>query len=434
MRRPTALGLAALILGGCNPPTSDRFAVADAPPPEIPKVDEPVRPQDKPVADPSACGRGTGKNAAGECVVLRTRTLDHAQQLQLPAGDFVMGDIPRSYDASAARKNPELKWAGQPPRSAHADAFWLDLHEVSRVAYEKCVAAGQCTPAECPGGGNPVAHLPEGAQGGAAQTCVTHQQAEAFCASIDGRLPTELEWEYAARGPGGWLYPWGNTLRDEFTDGLTGVGGQPGDQSYFGLLGMGTSAKEFVAETWDPDASLRPFLTGEFRRKDGPLAKTSPAEPGAVVKFGRAGARREATGLAPDIGFRCAADVAADAEVLQVPDAAPKVPNYRASDTSPLLVFGGVGEAVDRREGEAMCEHLKVTADDGSVLQQWRLPTLAEVGLLSDSFRGPGPFWGVEGALEQRGQPAKPLPTDPWEVVEAEPTESLAVRCVHDSP
>ncbi len=424
---PFVLAGAGLLLGGtgCTPPTSDAHAIADTPQPLPPRVEAPPRPEEKPVGAPSECGRGTGKNPAGECVTLQTRNLDHAQQLQLPAGDFVMGDIPRTYNASRARENVELNWAGQPPRLAHVDPFWLDLHEVTRASYEKCVAAGSCTAAPCPDG-NPVTHLPEAAQPGAAQTCVTHEQAQAFCTWVGGRLPTEGEWEFAARGPVGWLYPWGNQLRDEFGDGLTGVGGQPGDTSYFGLRGMGTSAKEWVAEGWESDAPLRPYLSGEFRRADGPLAKVTEGEPGHVIKYGRAGARREAKGARPDVGFRCAADLGEGDTRLTVPEAAPKVPSHRASENAPLYVFGGVGEAVDRREAQAFCDKLEVDDDSGAKLSDWRLPTLEEAKGLTDSFRGPGPFWGVEGAMAQKTD------GDPWESVEATDDEALAARCVHD--
>jgi hypothetical protein len=271
---------------------------------------------------------------------------------------------------------------------------------------------------------------------------VAHEDAAAYVAWRGAALPTEAEWEYAARGPVGWLYTWGNTLQDEFHDGITGVGGQPGDVSYFGLRGMGTSAKEMVAEAWDPDAPLRPFLTADFRRADGPLHKARGAGPGSktgwVVKSARAGGRREVVGPQADVGFRCAGDVADDTVPLTVPLDAPAVPNFRGSDTAPLMVFGGVGEAVDRREAKAMCDALKVADPEQPDVEyaDWRLPTEQDVEALADVFRGPGPFWSVEGALAQSAEAGKlaPQPTDPWAIVDAEPTESLAARCVHDKP
>lgn len=428
--------LAALLVlasgSACTPPTSDVHAVADAPAPAPIEVPAPPRPGEEPAADTSKCGRGTGRNAAGECETLKLRELDHAQQVQIPAGDFVMGDVPTSYDASAARERPALQWAGQPPRLQTAAAFWIDLHEVTRTAYADCVKAKKCTAATCPPDtADPVEQLPEGMRGGAAQTCVTHEQAESFCKSKDLRLPTEAEWELAARGPQGWIFPWGNDLKDEFHDGITGIGGQPGDVSYFGVRGMGSSAKEWVAEAWDPDASLRSWLGGEFRRDDGPLRRAESDGTGFVVKAGKVGSRRSVSGARADVGFRCAGDVEDGADALKIPVDAPDVPPFRESESISLSVFGGVAEAVDRREAAAFCDKLRVPSEAG-VLEGWRLPTLGEVKSLTDVFRGPGPFWIVEGAAAQKGEGKRPVPTDPWAIIDADPGESLAARCVRD--
>jgi formylglycine-generating enzyme required for sulfatase activity len=428
--------LAALLVlastSGCTPPTSDVHAVADTPPPAAIEVPAPPKPGAEPAADASKCGRGTGRNAAGECETLRVRELDHAQQVQIPAGDFVMGDVPTTYDTTASRERPALQWAGQPPRLTTAAAFWIDLHEVTHTAYAACVTAGKCTPAVCPEGTtDPAEQLPEGMRPGAPQTCVTHEQAEAFCKAKDLRLPTEAEWELAARGPSGWVFPWGNDLKDEFQDGLTGIGGQPGDVSYFGVRGMGSSAKEWVSDAWDPDAPLRSYLGDAFRRPDGPLLRAESDGIGHVVKAGKVGSRRAASGSRPDVGFRCAGDLAEGTEPLKIPADAPDVPPFRPSENASLSVFGGVAEAVDRREAAAFCDKLRVPSDDG-VLEGWRLPTLGEVQSLTDVFRGPGPFWIVEGAAAQKGEGRRPVPTDPWAIVDADPGESLAARCVRD--
>ena len=428
---PLAALLALLSGSACTPPTSNVHAVADTPAPAVIEVPAPPRPGAEGTVDPDKCGRGTGRNAAGECETLRLRELDHAQEVQIPAGPFVMGDAPKSYDTTASRERASLQWAGQPPRREDAKGFWIDLHEVTRTAYAACVEAGRCTAAACPDGADPAEQLPEGLRAGAPQTCVTHEQAEAFCKAKDLRLPTEAEWEVAARGPAGWLFPWGNELKDEFHDGLTGIGGQPGDVSYFGVRGMGSSAKEWVAEAWDADAPLRSYLAGEFRRDDGPLRRAESDGAGHVVKAGKVGSRRGAAGARPDIGFRCAGDLAQGTEPLKIPADAPEVPPFRASEKASLAVFGGVAEAVDRREAAAFCDKLRVPSDAG-VLEGWRLPTLGEVQSLTDVFRGPGPFWIVEGAAAQKGEGLRPVPTDPWAIVDAAPGESLAARCVRD--
>ena len=124
-RTPLALGLAlgSLALDGCDR-TSHRFDVVDQPEPlpQATAAPEPMPPP--PNVDPSGqqlpseCTRGTGRNAQGQCVKLATRMLTHGQQVQMPGGFFVMGDIPLAYDTSPTRETGGVQWPGQPPRDA----------------------------------------------------------------------------------------------------------------------------------------------------------------------------------------------------------------------------------------------------------------------------------------------------------------------------
>lgn len=412
------------------------YAIADAPAP-VPRAVEVANPpqatEDKPEIDlekVAQCVRGTGRNAQGTCEVLRTRTGAYGQQVQLPRGLFVMGDIPMRYDAEKTRQSLKSAWSGQPPRGKKSGAFWLDLHEVTRSSYGACVKEGKCTPAVCPAGQDDGSErYSEEVLAQVPQTCVTREQSKSFCEARGGRLPSEAEWEYAARGPDGRRFPWGNEVMDEYRGVLTPVTGMV-DTSFFGFRGMGSNALEWVADDFALDAGLKPFITKPFRG-DGAFSQAYAAKAGeaGVAKGGRAGFRRESVAANGLLGFRCAADVDPSVTPLDVPQPMATVPHVATG--AGLRLFGGVAEGVTRSEADAFCSVLRVPWGDG-ILESWRLPTLAEVEASAEVFRGPGPFWSSEGAVHQ--QPAKEgltAPADaPWVKIEEDPSAPFAARCV----
>ncbi|MEX1367916.1 MAG: SUMF1/EgtB/PvdO family nonheme iron enzyme [Nannocystaceae bacterium] len=421
-----------LPLWSCSGPTSHEHDLVDTPQPTPVVAAEPPRPEaEAPTTEPTAedgCGRGTGRSPSGECEQLHTRERDHALQVQLPGGRFLMGDVPRSYSTEMSRHDPRELWPGQPPRYAEAAAFWIDIHEVTRGAYTACVEAGTCTPVACPDGSDPIEKFSPEAAAMVPQTCVTHEQAETFCRSVGGRLPTEIEWEYAARGPDARVYPWGNEMRDEYVAMLMTVGSIPADSSYFGIRGMGTNAIELVSNAYEVDNGLQGYVSGPFRRPDGPLLRAEATRgPRFVMKGGKTGARRDTIGSDKRVGFRCAADLEPDEIPLTVPAEPPPIKVARPVGDD-LLMFGGVAEAVDRREAEQFCAALRIEVD-GEPREGWRLPTLAEVQSIAELFRGPGPFWTADGAAVQGGSRR---PNDPWVEEDATPDEPLAARCVLD--
>ena len=109
----------------------------------------------------------------------------------VPSGEFEMG-------SDADRNEDEL-----PIHVVALDAFWIDKTEVTEGQYDRCVVAGVCREP----GNHPV-------RSNHPVSSVTWQDAMAYCTWAGGRLPTEAEWEYAARGPQSLEYPWGNTWRE----------------------------------------------------------------------------------------------------------------------------------------------------------------------------------------------------------------------------
>lgn len=170
--------------------------------------------------------------------------------LHIPAGTFEMGiDIPEAYSNE------------KPVHRVTLSAFCMDRTEVTLDAYDACVKSGRCAD----GGGTGLyscGKLPE--HSGRPVNCVTWTQAEAYCEAQGGRLPTEAEWEYAARGTDGRLYPWGNEPPDRtrFWAGdaedrycpscPTKVGSFPRGASPFGVLDMIGNVKEWVADYYGP--------------------------------------------------------------------------------------------------------------------------------------------------------------------------------------
>jgi formylglycine-generating enzyme required for sulfatase activity len=164
----------------------------------------------------------------------------------IPAGAFTMGCV-RALD-------PTCSDIEEPAREIHVPAFRIDRTEVTRAAYRRCTAAGACTPPASPCGGTPwdtpsLARHPI--------TCVDWDQARAFCAWRGGRLPTEAEWEKAARGTDRRVYPWGNSEPgcDTAVHAACGeapreVGSRPAGASPYGALDMAGNVSEWVSDPY----------------------------------------------------------------------------------------------------------------------------------------------------------------------------------------
>jgi formylglycine-generating enzyme required for sulfatase activity len=220
--------------------------------------------------------------------------VDGSVLVAVPGGPFIMGH--------GGDDNPE--------HIVNVSSFWLYRAKVTNSQYAFCVALGKCTPPDTKKNtdyGDPLkANHPV--------TGVNHDQAAAYCSFVNGRLPTEAEWEKAARGPDGNIYPWGDAtpVCDLANFGTckfktTSVIDHPAGMSYYEALDMAGNVYEWVADWYErnyysispADDPLGPDLG--LRRSVRSSGFDSPA-------FETESARRFS--LAPieqrtNLGFRC---------------------------------------------------------------------------------------------------------------------------------
>jgi formylglycine-generating enzyme required for sulfatase activity len=202
-----------------------------------------------PTATPAetSTARPTPTPAAG---ATQTRSADGMAMVYVPAGTFPMG---------SADSDPDAEYEEKPQHQVTLDAFWIDRTEVTNAQYARCVAAGACQKstladdARFNGADYPVVG-------------VAWQAAADYCRWAGGRLPSEAEWEYAARGPEGRLYPWGDTFdgsKVSATGNVDGyeyaapVGSFPGGASWVGALDMAGNVYEW-ANNWYDEYSSEP--------------------------------------------------------------------------------------------------------------------------------------------------------------------------------
>jgi formylglycine-generating enzyme required for sulfatase activity len=98
--------------------------------------------------------------------------------------------------------------AERPRRTIHVSTFYMDIHEVTHAEYQACVDDGGCPPLDIPAFNKKIMLPFMGPDQPAVP--IDYARAHKYCAWAGKRLPTEWEWEKAARGPDGDLYPWGN--------------------------------------------------------------------------------------------------------------------------------------------------------------------------------------------------------------------------------
>lgn len=228
-------------------------------------------------------------------------------EVLIPAGPFQMGCGPADGQC-AAHENPL--------HEVRLDAYFIDRHEVTNARYQACVEAGVCTPPYATASATREVYYGNPEFADYPVVNVDWPQADAFCAWEGKRLPSEAEWEKAARGSeDARTYPWGDGAPDKtllnFDSNVgdtTAVGSYPDGRSPYGVMDMSGNVWEWVSDWYQADAyalasSVNPTgpASGEFRvLRGGSWLNDAPFERATV----RVNAAPETWYIVD--GFRCA--------------------------------------------------------------------------------------------------------------------------------
>lgn len=236
-----------------------------------------------------------------------TEPVSGMELVYVPAGSFLFGTESGSPDEASQTE-------------IILDGFWIGKTEVTNAQYKKCVDAGICTSTD-------LMNLDTRQYADYPAAYVPYRQAQRFCAWIGGSLPDEYQWEKAARGNDGRIYPWGDEepdLSNQLANipGLLGdlaaVGQFPEGVSPYGALDMGGNVWEWTSSRYraDIDQLLREqtaegtILTNPLSPEDGVEwvvrgGSCAPNERNNYTNFLRSSYRDHSAKEKYYLGFRC---------------------------------------------------------------------------------------------------------------------------------
>ncbi|MBN2549282.1 MAG: SUMF1/EgtB/PvdO family nonheme iron enzyme [Anaerolineales bacterium] len=270
-----------------------------------------------------------GAMPAGQPGETRLSEVDGMAMVFIPPGQFMMG----SSLMEMGSKEDQT-----PRRTVTLDGYWMDRSEVTNAMYARCVAAGACSPPARLSSARRESYYGNSDFDSYPVIWVTWYDAQAYCSWAGRRLPTEAEWERAARSDQGAAYPWGDDLpygnsanycdvnctldsRDPSVDDgyadTSLVGSFPRGASPYQIYDMAGNVWEWAADwyatAYDPNALLNPTgpVAGDFRILRGGSFEGTAYDIRAANRYASA----------PDVasvsfGFRCAVSALREGSTL----------------------------------------------------------------------------------------------------------------------
>ncbi|MBI5650532.1 MAG: SUMF1/EgtB/PvdO family nonheme iron enzyme [Chloroflexi bacterium] len=276
----------------------------------------PTVPAPSPLPQPTATPRVTATPRDGDT---RAFLPDNAPMMFVSAGDFKMGSDDADKDAASDEK---------PQHTVYLDAFWMDKFEVTNALYKKCVDAGKCSRPSDTKSYTRSSYFGNAQFDNYPVIYVNWDQAKTYCEWAGKRLPTEAEWEKAARGTDGRIYPWvgafdgtrlnfcdkncefswkDNNYDDGYAD-TSPVGNYSRGAGPYGIMDLAGNVWEWVADWYDE----KYYATSPRNNPTGPSSGSSRGLRGGSWYNGQQDTRTAyrlrygITYSGYDAGFRCA--------------------------------------------------------------------------------------------------------------------------------
>ncbi len=227
--------------------------------------------------------------------------IDRISWILIPAGDFQMGNTGDRGE--------------MPLHRVLLSSYWMDRTEVTNAQYKECVMSRACDPPVSFRSYSRPRYFDDPAYGAYPVVYVNWNDADTYCRWAGGRLPTEAEWEYAARGPDDRRYPGGNEtperplLNFDFSIGDTSpAGSYPLGSSPYGVLDMAGNVSEWVSDFFESGY----YLQSPLSDPTGPAATDAHVvrggswldDPNMVRSDLRLGYPSDSAYV--NLGFRCA--------------------------------------------------------------------------------------------------------------------------------